>query len=104
MIITTTDEISGKRIIEVFGIVKGNTARARSVSRDILAFGKNIVGGEVLEYTKLTAESREQVLDRMKEDAEKLGANAVVGARFTSSTVAGGISEILVYGTAVRVE
>ena len=104
MVIVTTDQIVGKNIVKVFGVVKGNTARARSVGRDILAFGKNIVGGEVLEYTKLIAESREQAIDRMKENAEKLGANAIVGVRFTSSAVAGGVSEILVYGTAVRIE
>ena len=104
MIIATTDKIARKNIVEVFGVVKGNTARARSVGRDILAFGKNIVGGEVLEYTKLIAESREQAIDRMKESSEKLGANAIVGVRFTSSTVAGGVSEILVYGTAVKIE
>jgi uncharacterized protein YbjQ (UPF0145 family) len=104
MIIATTDEIPGRRIIQTIGLIKGNTARARNVGRDILAFAKNVVGGEVLEYTKLIAESREQSIDRMKESAEKLGADAVVGVRFSSTTISGGISEVLVYGTAVKIE
>ena len=104
MIIVTTDEIPGRKITEVAGLVKGNVARARNVGRDILAFAKNVVGGEVLEYTKLIAESREQSLDRMIQEAEKLGANAIVGVRFSSTTISGGIAEILVYGTAVKIE
>ncbi|MDF1497780.1 MAG: heavy metal-binding domain-containing protein [Patescibacteria group bacterium] len=104
MIITTTDNISGKEIIETIGLTKGNTARARNVGRDIFAFAKNIVGGEVLEYTKLIAESRKQAIDRMKEDAEKMGANAIVGLRFSSTTISSGISEVLVYGTAVKIK
>ena len=104
MIITTTDKIPGKEIIETIGLVKGNTARARNVGRDIFAFAKNIVGGEVLEYTKLIAESREQSIDRMKEEAEKVGANAIVCLRFSSTTIGSGISEVLVYGTAVKIK
>ncbi len=104
MIITTTDKIPGKEIIETIGLVRGNTARARNVGRDIFAFAKNIVGGEVLEYTKLIAESREQAIDRMKEEAEKMDANAIVCARFSSTTISGGISEVLVYGTAVKIK
>ena len=104
MIITTTDKIPGKEIIETVGLVKGNTARARNVGRDIFAFAKNIVGGEVLEYTKLIAESREQAMDRMKEEAKKMGADAIVCSRFSSTTISGGVSEVLVYGTAVKVE
>jgi len=103
MIITTTDKIPGKEIIETIGLVKGNTARARNVGRDIFAFAKNIVGGEVLEYTKLIAESREQSIDRMKEEAEKMGANAIVCVRFSSTAIGSGISEVLVYGTAVKI-
>ena len=104
MIITTTDEVPGKKIIQTLGLVKGNTARARNVGRDIFAFAKNIVGGEVMEYTKLIAESREQAVDRIKEGAEKMGANAIVCLRFSSTTISGGVSEVLVYGTAVKIE
>ena len=104
MIITTTDKIPGKEIIETIGLVKGNTARARNVGRDIFAFAKNIVGGEVLEYTKLIAESREQAIVRMKEEAEQVGANAIVCLRFSSTTIGSGISEVLVYGTAVKIK
>ncbi|MCK5084093.1 MAG: YbjQ family protein [Candidatus Pacebacteria bacterium] len=103
MIIATTDKIPGKEIIETIGLVRGNTARARNVGRDIFAFAKNIVGGEVLEYTKLIAESREQSMDRMKEEAKKMDANAIVCVRFSSTTISGGISEVLVYGTAVKI-
>ena len=104
MIITTTDKIPGKEIIETVGLVKGNTARSRNVGRDIFAFAKNIVGGEVLEYTKLIAESREQAMDRMKEETKKMGANAIVCLRFSSTTISGGVSEVLVYGTAVKIK
>lgn len=102
MIIATSDEIPGREIIEVFGLVRGNTIRARHLGRDILAKMRGIVGGEVSEYTKLMAECREQALDRMKEEAESLGANAVVGVRFASTEVMTDAAEILVYGTAVR--
>lgn len=104
MIIVTTDKIDGQEISKTLGIVKGNTARARNVGRDIFAFAKNIVGGEVLEYTKLIAESREQAIDRMKEEAEKIGANAITGVRFSSTTISSGVSEVLVYGTAVKIK
>ena len=96
--------IPGKNITKTFGMVKGSSARARHVGRDLLAVAKNIVGGEVSEYTKLIGESREQAMDRMKAEAEKLGANAIVALRFTSATISQGVSEILVYGTAVKVE
>jgi len=86
------------------GLVRGNTIRARHVGRDIVAGLRNIVGGEIVEYTKMLAEAREQALDRMVEEAEKLGANAVVCLRFTTSYVMGGAAELLAYGTAVVVE
>ena len=84
MIIVTSDEIPGKKIVEVIGLVRGNTIRARHVGRDILAHFKNIVGGEISEYTKMIAESREQSIDRMVAEAERLGANAIVAVRFST--------------------
>lgn len=104
MIITTTPEIAGKRIVRTLGLARGNSVRARHIGRDILAALRNLVGGEVQEYTKLLAESREQALDRMAEEARRLGANAVVGVRFVTSMVAAGMAELLAYGTAVVVE
>lgn len=104
MIVTTTAEIHGKRIVKTLGIVRGNTIRARNVGRDIVAGLRNLVGGEISEYTKLLAEAREQALDRMVEEAETLGANAVVEVRFSTSEVMRGAAELLAYGTAVVVE
>ncbi len=104
MIITTTDNIPGKNIVQTFGMVYGNAARSRNIGRDIMALAKNITGGEVLEYTKLIAEVRDQSIDRMVEQAEKIGANAICAVRFSSSSVASGVSESLVYGTAVKIE
>jgi len=104
VIVVTSDEIRGKKIVEVFGLVKGNTIRARHVGRDILAALRNVVGGEVTDYTKMIAESREQALDRMKAEAQKLGANAVITLRFSTSSMMQGAAELLAYGTAVRVE
>ncbi|MCD6451495.1 MAG: YbjQ family protein [Acidobacteria bacterium] len=104
MIVTTTDDIPGMKIVKVMGLVRGNTVRARHLGRDIMAGLRNVVGGEIHEYTKLLAEAREQALDRMKEAAEKLGANAVVGARFSTSMVMSAAAEMLVYGTAVLVK
>jgi len=104
MIITTTETVPGKRIVRVLGLVRGNTIRARHVGRDVMAAFRNIVGGEITDYTKMLAESREQAIDRMIEEAEKLGANAIVGMRFTTSYVMGGAAELLAYGTAVVVE
>ncbi len=101
MIIATTDELSNGRIRKVLGLVRGNTIRARHIGRDIQATLRHVVGGEVKEYTKLMAESREQALDRMVHDAEQLGANAIVGMRITTSMVMTGAAEILCYGTAV---
>ncbi|MCW5982766.1 MAG: YbjQ family protein [Bryobacteraceae bacterium] len=104
MIVVTTFEVPGKRILKAYGLVRGNTIRARNVGRDILAFFRNVVGGEVHEYTKLMAESREQALDRMVEEAKSLGANGIVGVRFASSEVTTNAAEILAYGTAVLLE
>ncbi len=104
MIIANTENIPGTKVVKVLGIVKGNTIRARHLGKDILAVFKNIVGGEIEEYTKLIAEAREQSIDRMIVEAEKLGANAVINVRFTTSYIMQNASEILAYGTAVLVE
>ena len=104
MIITTAERIEGKNITKTVGLVKGSTIRARHVGRDIMAGLRGMVGGEITEYTKMMAESREQALQRMVEDAEKQGANAVVGLRFTTSMVMQNASEILAYGTGVVTE
>jgi uncharacterized protein YbjQ (UPF0145 family) len=104
MIITTSDEIPGKRIVRTLGLVKGNTIRARHVGRDIMALFRHMVGGEVSDYTKMMAESREQAVDRMLQEARDLGANAVISLRFSTSYVMSGAAEILAYGTAVIVE
>jgi uncharacterized protein YbjQ (UPF0145 family) len=104
MIVVTTGEIAGKRIVRTLGLVRGNTVRARHLGRDVLALLRNVVGGEVSEYTKLLAESREQALDRMVAEARSLGANAVVQTRFMTSVVIQGAAELLAYGTAVVVE
>ena len=104
MIVVTASGITGKRIVRTLGLARGNTIRARHIGRDIMAGLRNIVGGEVSEYTKLLAESREQALDRMVEEARGLGANAIVDVRFTTSMVMHGAAELLAYGTAVVVE
>lgn len=102
MIITNIDHIPGREITEVIDIARGSTVRARNIGRDIFAGLRNIVGGEIHEYTKLMAEAREQAIDRMVADAEELGADAVINVRFTTSMVMQGCSEILAYGTAVK--
>jgi uncharacterized protein YbjQ (UPF0145 family) len=104
MLIVTSDEIPGKRIVKVFGMVRGNTIRARHIGRDIMASLRNITGGEIVEYTKMIAESREQALDRMTSEAEELGANAIVALRFTTASMMENAAELLAYGTAVIVE
>ncbi len=104
MIVTTTSEIAGRRVVENFGLVRGNTIRARFIGRDLLAVLRSVAGGEVREYTKMMAEAREQAIDRMIEEAAALGADAVVGVLFQTSLVMTGASEILCYGTAVRTE
>ena len=104
MIVVTSESIAGKRVVRTLGLVRGNTVRARHIGRDIMAGLRNIVGGEVHEYAKLVAESREQSLDRMIAEAEELGANAVIATRFTTSVLMGGAAELLAVGTAVVVE
>jgi len=102
MIVTTTETIPNREIREILGLARGSTVRARNVGRDIFAGLKNIVGGEISEYTKLQAQSREQAMQRMVEDAESLNADAIVNIRFTTTMVMQGASEILAYGTAVK--
>ncbi len=102
MILSTMDTVPGKEIIESLGIARGSTVRARNIGRDFFAGLKNIVGGEIEEYTKLQAESREQSIQRMVKDAKDLGADGIVNIRFTTSMIMQGCSEILAYGTAVK--
>lgn len=102
MILSTTDTIPGRTITETLGVVRGTTVRARHVGKDIMAGLRNLVGGEVIEYTKLVAEAREQAYDRMEAQARALGADGVVGLRFGTSMVTQGAAELLAYGTAVR--
>ena len=104
MIVVTDDHIAGKRVVRTLGLVRGNTIRARHIGKDVIAMFRNIVGGEVAEYTKMMGESREQALDRMVEEAVELGANAVVSTRFMTSMLMQGAAELLAYGTAVIVE
>lgn len=104
MIICTTDALPDRAVRRVLGLVRGNTIRARHIGKDIAALFKNLAGGEITDYTKMLAESREQALDRMIEDAQALGANAILGVRFATSSVMQGAAEILVYGTAVLVD
>ncbi len=104
MIITTTEQIPGKEISSILGIARGSTVRARHVGRDILAGLKNLVGGEIEEYTKLQAHAREQAIQRMIQDAEKLNADAIICMRLTTSLIMQGASEIVAYGTAVKLK
>jgi uncharacterized protein YbjQ (UPF0145 family) len=104
MIITNTDYIAGKEIKEILGLVKGNTIQAKSIGKDIKAGFRHMAGGEIKEYTEMLAESREIALKRMKEKAEKLGADAVINVRFMTSAIMGGAAEILAYGTAVKLK
>jgi uncharacterized protein YbjQ (UPF0145 family) len=104
MIVTTVSEVTGLRVTRTLGLVRGNTIRTKHLGKDILAFLRYLVGGEIPEYTKMMAQSREQALDRMVEDAERLGANAVICVRFQTSKIMSGASEILCYGTAVVLE
>jgi len=103
MIVVTTEQIEGKKITETLGLAKGSTIRARHVGRDIMAGLRNIVGGEVKDYTVMLAQAREEALQRMIEQAEKMGANAIVGTRFVTSMVMSGAAEMVAYGTAVKV-
>jgi uncharacterized protein YbjQ (UPF0145 family) len=102
MILSTTFDVAGYRVTEALGLVKGNTIRARHIGKDLMAVLRNMIGGEIREYTKLIAESREQTLDRMIAEAESLGADAVIGIRFTTSSITQGAAELLAYGTAVK--
>ena len=104
MIVTPSAAIHGHRIVKSIGMVKGNTIRARHLGKDILAVLKNVVGGEIEEYTKMMAEAREQALDRMSAEALELGANAITDVRFATSYLMAAASEIMVYGNAVVIE
>jgi|TARA_B100000524_G_scaffold342785_1_gene238166 uncharacterized protein YbjQ (UPF0145 family) len=104
MIISTTENIPNKEVAEILGIARGSTVRARNVGRDIFAAVKNLVGGEISEYTKLQADSREQALQRMKNDASNLNADAIINVRITTSMIMQGVAEILAYGTAVKLK
>ena len=104
MILTTTETIAGKRVKKTLGLVRGTTIRARHVGRDIMAVFRNLVGGEISEYTKLLGESREQALDRMVEQAEELGADAVICIRFQTTEMMQAAAELMAYGTAVLLE
>jgi len=104
MLITTSETVANHRIVKTLGLVRGNTVRARHVGKDILASLRNLVGGEIHEYAKLIAESREQTIDRMVAEAEQLGANAIIATRFTTSVMMGGAAELLAVGTAVIIE
>ncbi len=104
MILTTTDKVPNKEIHEILGVARGSTVRARNAGRDIFAGLKNFIGGEISEYTSLQAESREQAMERMQKDAERMGADAILNIRLTTSMVMQGASEILAYGTAVKLK
>lgn len=102
MKVTTQDQFADKKIAKTLGLVRGNTVRARHVGKDILAGLRNIVGGEIEEYTKLLGEAREQATDRMIEEAQKVGADGIVCVRYTTSSIMGGAAELFAYGTAVK--
>ena len=104
MIVTTGENIPGKEITEVLGVVKGSTVRARNIGRDVLAGLKGIIGGEIKTYTKMTIQAREEAYNRMVNNASSLGADAIIGVRFMTSMVMAGASEMLAYGTAVKLK
>jgi uncharacterized protein YbjQ (UPF0145 family) len=104
MLMTTQDVFEDYEIVETLGAVRGNVVRARHLGRDVMAAFRNVVGGEILEYTKLIAESREQAIDRMVKNAEELGADGIVCMRFTTSAIMSGAAELLAYGTAVKLK
>lgn len=104
MIITTTDFIPDREILEIIDVVRGSTVRARHIGRDIVAGFKQIVGGEISEYTKLMADAREEAIDRMIADAERIDADAIINMRFTTSAIMQNASEVLAYGTAVKLK
>ena len=104
MILSNTETVPGKTIVEFYGVVTGSTVRAKHIGRDIMASFKNIVGGELKGYTELLEEARQEAIERMKEQAQSVGANAVVNIRFSTSSVAQGAAELFAYGTAVKVQ
>ncbi len=104
MILTSTDTVAGREIVETLGLVRGNTVRVKHLGKDIIAAFRNLVGGEVSEYTELLSEARSQALARMVKQAEELGANAVVGVRLTTAQVMTAAAEIMAYGTAVKLK
>jgi len=104
MIVTTTEQVTGKKVVKILGVVKGNTVRARNLGRDIGAGLKNLVGGEIKTYTEMTEHSRDEAFNRMVNQAIDLGADAVIGMRFTTSMVMAGASEMLAFGTAVKLK
>lgn len=104
MVLSNTEEVPGKRIVQFFGVVSGSTVRAKHIGRDFMAGLKNLVGGELKGYTELLQEARTESLERMSQQAESLGANAVVNVRFSTSSVTQGAAELFAYGTAVRIE
>jgi uncharacterized protein YbjQ (UPF0145 family) len=104
MIISTTSEIPKRKVLQILGIAKGSTVRARNIGRDLFAGIKNIIGGELSEYTKLQSDSRDQALQRMIDDANNLNADAILNIRFTTSVISQGCAEVLAYGTAVKLK
>jgi len=104
MFLVTTEAVEGRQIEQVLGLVRGNTIRARHIGRDVMAGLRNIVGGEIKEYTRMLSQARDEAISRMVKEAEALGANAVLGVRFTTSQTMSGAAEILAYGTAVRLK
>ena len=104
MIVVNTETVPGHRVVEALGVVRGSTIRAKHIGRDIMAGLRNIVGGEVKEYTEMLTETRNESLQRMEREAQALGADAIVNVRFATSQVMSGAAELLVYGTAVRIE
>jgi uncharacterized protein YbjQ (UPF0145 family) len=102
MLVVSSDKIEEKEIVETLGMVRGNTIRAKHLGKDIVALFRNLVGGEIKEYTEMMSDAREQAINRMVENAEKLGADAIISVRFTTSMVMSGASEFLAYGTAVK--
>ena len=104
MFLVTTEMVEGRNVEQVLGLVRGNTIRARHIGRDVMAGLRNIVGGEIKEYTRMLTQARDEALSRMVKEAEALGANAVLGVRFTTSQTMSGAAEILAYGTAVRLK
>ena len=104
MIVVTTDDVSGHTVREVLGMVRGSSIRTKHIGKDIIAFMRNVAGGEIYEYTKMLAQAREQAIDRMIEEAQLMGADAVVAVRFQTSMVMKGAAEMLCYGTAVKLD